>query len=298
MAAQTAAVAISVVLTTYNHGPYVEQALLSVLEQRSSVPLELVWHDDASTDDTVARVERLLAGHPMPVKRLLRSHNRMGQGVPMHMDLLQACSGECLALLEGDDAWTSPDKLQLQWQALQQHAGLDLCFHRAQVLRAGPEAGAPHDLMADLGPTPGQLALSTVIRGDGGFMPSSALLVRKNALLNAPRWFFALQPVGDYLFQVQGSRRGGALYLPHVLSLYRSQAVGSWSEGQQRSPAARAQFHAGFIATLRQMQAEMGAATRADFDDLIARHFAELARLSLAHHQAPALVRAATALLD
>lgn len=289
---------ISVLFTTYNHEPFVAQALASVLEQTAIGQAELVWHDDASTDGTVARVEQLLQGTTLPCRRILRRNNRLGRGVPWHMDVIEACEGETIAYLEGDDAWCSPDKLQLQTEALQRNPGIDLCFARARVLPAGEQAAAtPPQFLSDLGNEPGLASLGTVIRGDGGFMHTSSLLVRTRALADAPRWFFEHQPVGDYLFQVLGATRGGALYLPQVLSLYRSDVGGSWSERMQRSPDARAAFEVAFIRLLRRMQQHYGEAHKADFDVILFNHLAALARISVFQDRPVALVQAATALL-
>lgn len=287
---------VSVLFTTYNHARWVEQALDSVLAQSIAGQIELVWQDDASTDDTQARVEARLQGSQVPVKRLLRRNNRMGRGIPCHMDLVEACDGDFVAVLEGDDRWDHADKLRLQVQALQQHAGIDLCFARARTIvdGDGPVPGPP--FISDLGDSPGVAPLAAVIRGDGGYMHTGSLLVRRQALADAPGWFFEFQPIGDYMMQVLGATRGGALYLPQVLSAYRMQAQGSWSERMARSPDARANFEVGFIRLLRRMQQHYGPAHKDDFDAILFNHLAALARISVFHDRPMHLVQAATAL--
>jgi glycosyltransferase involved in cell wall biosynthesis len=289
---------VSVLLLTYNHASWVGQCLASVLAQQGRDAMELVWHDDASTDDTVAHAEAVLAGSDLTVKRLLRRHNRMGRGIPNHLDLLEACEGDFVALLEGDDFWCHPQKTAMQLQALDAMPAVDLCFARARKLQVEPN-GRESDagFVADLGDAPGLASLSTVIRGDGGFMHTGSILLRRRALLEAPRWFHEFQPVGDYLFQVLGAARGGALYLPQVLSTYRAEAMASWSDRMARSPDARVAFEVAFIRLLRQMQTHFGPAHKEDFDDILARHLSLLARLSLAHGRPDSLVRAAASLL-
>jgi alpha-1,3-rhamnosyltransferase len=46
---------VSVIVTTYNHGPYIGAALQSVLDQ-DYADREIIVVDDESTDDTAARV--------------------------------------------------------------------------------------------------------------------------------------------------------------------------------------------------------------------------------------------------
>ena len=49
---------VSVLMLTYNHAPYIGQAIESVLNQQTRYPFELIICDDASTDDTREVVRR------------------------------------------------------------------------------------------------------------------------------------------------------------------------------------------------------------------------------------------------
>ena len=53
---------VSVVIASYNHGPYIEQSILSVLGQ-TYPNIELLVVDDGSKDDSVERITRLQAEH-------------------------------------------------------------------------------------------------------------------------------------------------------------------------------------------------------------------------------------------
>ena len=52
---------VSVLMLTYNHAPYIGQAIESVLNQQTRYPFELIICDDASTDDTREVVRRYAA---------------------------------------------------------------------------------------------------------------------------------------------------------------------------------------------------------------------------------------------
>ena len=43
---------VSVVCTTYNHEKYIRQTLDGFIIQKTSFPIEIIVHDDASTDST------------------------------------------------------------------------------------------------------------------------------------------------------------------------------------------------------------------------------------------------------
>ncbi len=119
---------ISVVIPTYNSGPYLEEALSSIWKQ-TLLPNEIIVVDDNSTDGTPARVEALAKQSPVPLKLIRRETNSGFPGRPMN-DGVAAASGELVAILDHDDVWL-PTKLQLQSQALQSHpeAGFAFSLH-------------------------------------------------------------------------------------------------------------------------------------------------------------------------
>ena len=66
---------IGVLLMTYNHGPFIEQAVRSVLDQRTDFPFEILVAEDHSTDDTPRIVARLEAENPGRLRVLRRGRN-------------------------------------------------------------------------------------------------------------------------------------------------------------------------------------------------------------------------------
>jgi len=49
---------VSICCTTYNHEKYIADALDSFLMQKTSFPIEILIHDDASTDNTALIIEK------------------------------------------------------------------------------------------------------------------------------------------------------------------------------------------------------------------------------------------------
>jgi glycosyltransferase involved in cell wall biosynthesis len=88
---------VSVVTPARNAGPWVADAVASTLLQ-DEVTLEQIVVDDASTDDTVAVVERL----DDPRVRLLRNRTHRGIG-HSHNRALEAARGRFLVHLDADD---------------------------------------------------------------------------------------------------------------------------------------------------------------------------------------------------
>jgi glycosyltransferase involved in cell wall biosynthesis len=123
---------VSVCLIAYNQSPYIGQSVRSILDQTLDVPFEVVVGDDGSDDGTWEILQGLQAASPDRV-RLLRTTRRIGKAEDSaRLNLLRnlhACRGTHVALLEGDDFWCVPGKLQAQWDALRSDPAASLCSH-------------------------------------------------------------------------------------------------------------------------------------------------------------------------
>jgi len=92
---------VSVLIDTYNHEKFIEQAISSVLEQNcSSTDFEIVVVDDGSTDRTPELIKKFL-----PRVTYLSKENG-GQASAFNFGIPQ-CRGEIIAFLDGDDWWSS-----------------------------------------------------------------------------------------------------------------------------------------------------------------------------------------------
>ncbi|MCR5301261.1 MAG: glycosyltransferase family 2 protein [Lachnospiraceae bacterium] len=121
---------LSVILITYNHGKYVENALRSILAQETDFPFEVVIGDDCSTDDTAKILERIAKEYPeheakgpndRQIRLFIRKENTGGRPTLNVYETTMRCNGEYLAYLEGDDYWTDTHKLQKQVDILERH---------------------------------------------------------------------------------------------------------------------------------------------------------------------------------
>jgi len=226
----------TIIVHTYNHAPYISLCFKSILEQTTSRHLQIVWHDDASTDDTVNVGEKELRDCPHEIVRIHRKMNRMQRRVPFYLDIFEQCLGEYLFFLDGDDCWADPDKVDLQIDAMIAYPEQKVCFTPA-ILASGNEmkaegvVGRHFDRRAII-------ALDSVIRGDGGFMPTPSLCFRRQVFETAPPWLYGYICCGDYPLQVLASSQAGALYLPDLTCIYRTNLPGSWTTkiGTQLEP--------------------------------------------------------------
>lgn len=108
--ASSTGVKVSVVVPTYNAGPYLDPCLRSLLDQTLSPDeYEVIFIDDGSTDGTDRRLAALAAEHPH--LRLITQPNSGGPGGPRNRGI-DAARGEYIYFLDHDD-WLEPDALEL-----------------------------------------------------------------------------------------------------------------------------------------------------------------------------------------
>lgn len=121
-------VKVSVFMLTYNHEECIEQALQSVFGQQHDFTFEVIIGDDNSTDKTREHIACYQKKYPDIIKPLF---NRTNLGVSRNaLQVLDACRGQYVAILDGDDYWTDPFKLKTQIEFLDSHADFTLSCHR------------------------------------------------------------------------------------------------------------------------------------------------------------------------
>ena len=123
---------VSVLLQTYNHERFIEHAIESVIEQDTPFPVEVIVSDDCSSDGTRALVSDYARAHPELINPLFPDQH-LGMN-PLFRRALDTARGDYLALLDGDDFWTSNDKLRKQVALLESEPELTGCFHDALVV--------------------------------------------------------------------------------------------------------------------------------------------------------------------
>lgn len=223
---------VSVVLLTYNHQRFIAQAVESVLAQEG-VEFELLIAEDFSTDGTRAMVEEYARQHPNLVRLFLSPRNLNTNDVLSRP--IEAARGRYVALLDGDDYWTSPTKLRAQVNYLDAHAECAMCFHNTTVeyedgspshlfhlpvpsKRISHALPAPVSTLADVAP--------------GNFMQTCSVMFRRG-LFEFPQWYGGFV-VGDWPLHVLNAEHGDIGYLDESMAVYRVHAGGLWSQGMSR----------------------------------------------------------------
>lgn len=109
---------VSVFIITYNSGRFIDDGIRGVMEQETDFPFELIISDDGSTDDTIARCEVWQEKFPERIRILVANRNAGILGNRLRAQI--ACRAPWVALMDGDDFWANPKKLQHQIARLQE----------------------------------------------------------------------------------------------------------------------------------------------------------------------------------
>jgi glycosyltransferase involved in cell wall biosynthesis len=160
---------VSAIITTYNYGHFLPDAIESVLGQ-SYGHLEIVVVDDGSTDDTAAVVRRY-ADRGVRYRR--RAHGGAGRA---RNTGLAITSAPLVAFLDADDAWL-PDRVAAGVSHLARHPELGLvaadafaCDERMRPTAVVPAAKGETARMLD------ELLVDNVV------LNPSSVLIRRSAI--------------------------------------------------------------------------------------------------------------------
>ena len=123
---------VDVFMLTYNHEPYIRQAIDSVLMQKTKYKYRMVIGDDCSPDNTQAILKEYQEKYPDKIATILWKYNTGKEFVKNPEKCKQKgcnsivthryCTAKYIAVLEGDDYWTSPYKLEKAISFLEEHS--------------------------------------------------------------------------------------------------------------------------------------------------------------------------------
>jgi glycosyltransferase involved in cell wall biosynthesis len=223
---QDGSVTISVLVVTYNHEQFVRQALDSTLAQRLPQPFEILVSEDCSTDGTRAIVQEYAERYPQLIRLLLSEQNLHSNEVVARG--FRAARGQYVALLDGDDYWTSDDKLRAQVAFLEARPEFTICFHNVQVVDEHSET------TGRLWNAPGQPEVSglhELLRGN--FIASTSVMYRRAAIAEIPAWYDRFS-ITDWPLHVIYALEGRIGYLDRTLGAYRLHPGGLFSTLDER----------------------------------------------------------------
>ena len=213
---------VSVLVMTYNHEKFIQQTLDSVAMQETNFEYEILISEDCSTDCTREIVVEFQKAHPKQVRLLLSEKNIHSNEIVVRG--IRAARGQYVALLDGDDYWTSPHKLQKQADFLDRHPECSLCFHNARILHEAE--GREGRQWTPLN----QKEISTLEDiWMGNFIATCSTMFRRGLIGKIPSWYNDFFPITDWPLHILNAEHGKIGYIDEVMGVYRYHPGGLYS---------------------------------------------------------------------
>lgn len=212
---------VSISCLSYNQAPYIRQCLDSFLMQQTDFPFEILIHDDASTDGTIAIIEEYASKYPDKIFPIIQTENQFSKGVRgiMAKYNFPRAKGKYIALCEGDDYWTDPQKLQKQVDFLEGNPNFSLCFHDARdIFQDGSVAEKTY-----CSPLKKQVFTTQDIVGFIN-IPTVSVMFRNS--LATYKESCLLTPIGDWPLYMLLSKFGNFYFIKEEMGMYRKHSAG------------------------------------------------------------------------
>jgi alpha-1,3-rhamnosyltransferase len=210
---------VTVVISSYNHAPYIEQSILSVVEQ-TYPHVELLVIDDGSTDDSVKRIEALQRVHGFDFrvqinKGLTRTLN----------EAIARAQGTYIAPFGSDDIMMH-DRLALQMAHVADKPEVGICAGNIELMQSD---GTPYpEKRKESQPPFRRLDFEDVFLERKPFAPAPTMLIRKEALEKVGGFNPAIR-LEDLYIQLKITHAGYCIdALGAVLARYRKHQTNTY----------------------------------------------------------------------
>ena len=184
---------VTVLVCTYNSISTIAETLKGIITQKVNFPLQILLHDDASTDGTIEFVKTLAENSKVPIQIIRQTINQFQFGVDFYFKALSSISTEFIAICDGDDVWTDPHKLAKQFKYLKEFPEIPLCHHKfliTNLLDGSVKAEwPPQEFCRD--------KVNGILLARENFIGSLTVMLRRSELPGKIKGYGGLK-IGDY----------------------------------------------------------------------------------------------------
>lgn len=213
---------VSICCITYNHEPYIEDALKGFLIQETDFPFEILIHDDASTDRTADIIREYEAKYPRLIKPIYQVENQYSKNRVVSSFNIDRVKSDYIALCEGDDYWLSFTHLIDGCMALKSNHSISIYGAACQINKNGSKTSCI--------PEKSQYNLDDYIF-EAPFVTTCSLIVRASIFkeIIAIPVFGGRYFAGDTRLKLISLTKGDMYINRKVGVNYNKGTVGSWT---------------------------------------------------------------------
>ncbi len=230
-------IGVSILVLAYNHENYISDAIEGFLKQKTSFPIEIIINEDKSTDKTRDIIKKYEEKYPEIIKPIYHTENQYSKGININAEfMLPKATGKYVALCDGDDYWTDENKLQKQYDALEENPDCYMCLHNVKDLRLGEENKKFYIPINQLetGKLESKEFLSFLCK-DGNFFNEVCYFFNAEKYReyqnNYPDFAkaFMKNKTDDMPMLLYFANMGNVFYINEAMAIYRRFVSGSWS---------------------------------------------------------------------
>ena len=243
---------------TFNHAPYIVDAMNGFTMQETNFPFVCTIVDDASTDGEQEIIKQYLNEHfDLEDKNVVRQEETDDYVLTFarhktnlncyfavfflrynHYSIKKSKvpytsqwrdKAKYIAICEGDDFWVDKRKLQIQYDFLRKHSDYTMVFTAINLLFSDGRQEQEHRYRHDNDSCD---VRDCILLGGGYLKLASMMFVR-----GKEEYFSWIRnsPVGDCPMALSLFSRGKVMYMDRVTATYRVNAVGSWTQSNYSS---------------------------------------------------------------
>lgn len=214
----------SVLLVCYNHEPFIAQCVESILMQSMTFDFEIVVADDCSTDRTLSIIQEYSKGSKIPFRFLPLSVN-LGMAKNYQRGF-NACTGEYIAVIEGDDYWVNSHRLEKHVSFLEEHKECVMSHDRK--IRFLQDSGR-FELDDQVIEKESYYLTAQKLASGNCLGTFSACVYRQSILSKLKPDLFDLE-IADWMINMSVAQFGLIGVLGEVMTVYRIHRGGTWSK--------------------------------------------------------------------
>jgi len=237
---------VSILCLCYNHEQYLKRCLDGFLSQKVNFNVEIIIHDDLSSDNSVSIIKEYQKKYPTIIKPIFEKENQYSKGVNIENTIMsKIAKGKYIAICEGDDYWSDPYKLALQVEMFRNFSNCTYVVHKTKcvdlkgrIIRLIPENKYKSTLFKREYIVP-----KIIVKYQ--FHTTSYMFkkVDYDSYCNNLPEFAKRMKVGDYALQLYFSNLGDTVYIDRTMSVHVDGTSGSWTNANRNADVEQRQTH-------------------------------------------------------
>ena len=236
---------VTVIVMTYNQKQYIRQAIDSILRQKTTFDFNIFVHDDCSDDGTQEILQEYRDRYPKKIYVYHQEKRRFlddGFNMMIFNYVVPKIHSNYVAYCDGDDYWCDDNKLQKQYDFLQQNPDYSMCFHSAYQLKNNHDMSSKWFILND-----GDYEMKDFVNDKPGIkVATSSIFLRTDAFRDFSNWRKSY-PVEDVPMYMTAALHGKIRCLSDIMCVYRQFAIGSWTSQNKNSNERKIQHLAQLI---------------------------------------------------